>query len=120
MLVPGPLRPRSMSGEKYAPRRTAIHNGLQNSTVTEAIQSRRSVRQFTDQVVSLEVRKTSTTTVHSIALVLQVSLLHSPTMNVLAAPPPDRHRAAGTVRESSVGRQRAAMEGVCPRSTQTR
>ena len=44
-----------MQGEKYAPRRMVIHNNLQNNTVTEAIQTRRSVRQFTDQVVSLEV-----------------------------------------------------------------
>ena len=42
-----------MSDEKYAPRRTALHNNLQNNSVTEAIQTRRSVRQFTDQHVSL-------------------------------------------------------------------
>ena len=43
-----------MSGEKYAPRRTPVHNALQAFSVTEAIQTRRSIRQFTDEIVSME------------------------------------------------------------------
>jgi nitroreductase len=37
--------------DKFAPRRMAVRNTLEPKSVTEAIHTRRSIRQFTDEVV---------------------------------------------------------------------